>query len=232
MPPKNDTMSFSFDLTPGESVVNWDVLVNAFGLDPDDAVPFSEPNCSEKEEEWAIDNESLHHWVRDTGATPVFARHNIVLSPPAVKSVIFSGPATTILWSDNTKTTVKVSEGQEYDRYAGFCAAVVKKLYGSSTAAKKIMDKADVDLQRKARAAEKEALRKKQQEELYKARKKKAMSVVPSLEEFERLAYERAVDKVVDRLASDMACDLGDLITRKRTEAAIKSALTDKEGKE
>lgn len=219
MPPKNDTMSFSFDLTPDERVVNWDVLVNAFGLDPDDAVPFSEPNCSAEEAVPDDEEEEVAPMLN-------FIPHSKVIR---AKSVIFSGPATTVIWSDGSKTTVKVSEGQEYDRYAGFCAAIVKKLYGSTSAAKREMDKADVDLQRQARTAEKEALRKKQQEELYNARKKKAMSVVPSLEEFERLAYERAVDKVVEQLASDMACDLGDLITRKRTEAAIKSALTDKE---
>lgn len=214
MPIMNEPMSFSLELTPGESFVDWDFLVNAL-----DAVPFSEPNCSAEE---AVPDD-------DQEEAPAMLDFVPRPKPVCVESVIFSGPATTIIWSDNVKTTVKVSEGQEFDRYAGFCAAFVKRVYGSTSAAKREMDKADVELQRQARAAEKEARRKKQQEDGVKARKKKAMSVVPSLEEFERLAYERAVDKVVDRLASDMAGDLGDLITRKRAEAAIKGALADKE---
>ena len=47
---------------------------------------------------------------------------------PPVKKVIFSGPKTVVLWGADT-----------YDYYAGFCAAVVKKLFGSTTHAKKVL---------------------------------------------------------------------------------------------
>lgn len=36
---------------------------------------------------------------------------------------------------------VKCSESDRYSQYAGFCAAVVKKLFGSSMKAKKAMDR-------------------------------------------------------------------------------------------
>lgn len=55
-----------------------------------------------------------------------------------VKKVIFNDPVTVVIWSDDTKTIVRCIEGQPYEPYAGFCAAVVKKLFGSTTRAKKI----------------------------------------------------------------------------------------------
>lgn len=56
-----------------------------------------------------------------------------------LKKVIFSGPKTIVLWGDGTKTIVSCGAGDTYDYYAGFCAAVVKKLFGSTTHAKKVL---------------------------------------------------------------------------------------------
>lgn len=58
---------------------------------------------------------------------------------PPLKKVIFSGPKTIVLWGDGTKTIVSCGAGDTYDYYAGFCAAVVKKLFGSTTHAKKVL---------------------------------------------------------------------------------------------
>ena len=58
---------------------------------------------------------------------------------PQIKKVIYSGPKTIILWADNTKTIVSCGEADSYDYYSGFCAAVVKKLFSSTTHAKKVL---------------------------------------------------------------------------------------------
>lgn len=58
---------------------------------------------------------------------------------PGVKRVIYSGPKTIILWADGTKTIVSCGEGESYDHYTGFCAAVTKKLFGSTSHAKKVL---------------------------------------------------------------------------------------------
>lgn len=63
------------------------------------------------------------------------------LPVPDLKKVIFSGPKTIILWADGTKTIVSCEEGDTYDPYSGFCAAIVKKLFGSTTHAKKVLGK-------------------------------------------------------------------------------------------
>ena len=57
---------------------------------------------------------------------------------PRVKRIIYHNPATIVFWEDGTKTVVKCMEGEKYEKYAGFCAALAKKMYGSTTRAKKI----------------------------------------------------------------------------------------------
>lgn len=59
---------------------------------------------------------------------------------PGIKKIFFNGNHTTILWSDNTRTTVGCMEGEKFDEYAGFAAAILKKMFGSSIAAKKFLD--------------------------------------------------------------------------------------------
>lgn len=57
---------------------------------------------------------------------------------PKIKRIIYHNPATIVFWEDGTKTVVKCMEGQQYEKYAGFCAALAKKIYGSTSKAKKI----------------------------------------------------------------------------------------------
>lgn len=64
---------------------------------------------------------------------------------PEIKKVIYSGSKTIIIWADGTKTITSCAEGEEYDEYYGFCSAVVKKLFGSTTAAKKAIKKFRVE---------------------------------------------------------------------------------------
>ena len=57
---------------------------------------------------------------------------------PKVKRVVYHEPATIVFWTDDTKTVVKCIDGQPYEKYAGFCAAVTKKIFGGTSTAKKI----------------------------------------------------------------------------------------------
>ncbi len=59
----------------------------------------------------------------------------------SVQKVIFNNPKTIIIWSDGSKTIVSCREGDTFDKYAGFCAAVTKKVLGSTSHAKKILNK-------------------------------------------------------------------------------------------
>lgn len=57
-----------------------------------------------------------------------------------VDKIIYSGPKTIVLWNDGTKTIVSCGEDDEFDEYAGFCAAFAKKLIGSTSKIKRIID--------------------------------------------------------------------------------------------
>jgi hypothetical protein len=51
---------------------------------------------------------------------------------PDIKNVIFNYPATIVIWSDNSKTVVKVQDGDEFDPEHGLAMAIVKKMYGNT----------------------------------------------------------------------------------------------------
>lgn len=76
---------------------------------------------------------------------PSPSKCNVTITVPArrsfvtIKQVIYSGPKTIILWEDGSKTIVSCGEKDTYDHYAGFCAAITKKVFGSTSAAKKIL---------------------------------------------------------------------------------------------
>lgn len=59
---------------------------------------------------------------------------------PDVRRIVFSCPATIVFWEDDTKTVVKCMEGEKFERYAGFAAACMKKMFGSTSRAKSIME--------------------------------------------------------------------------------------------
>ena len=46
--------------------------------------------------------------------------------------VKFNGPATIVFWSDGTKTVVKCSEGDTYDKEKGLAMAIIKKFIGNN----------------------------------------------------------------------------------------------------
>lgn len=57
----------------------------------------------------------------------------------AIKEVIYSNPATVILWDDNTKTVAKCHPEDEYNPETGLTVCVLKKLIGG-VAVKDLME--------------------------------------------------------------------------------------------
>ena len=53
------------------------------------------------------------------------------ITKPTPKKIIFSGPATTILWKDGTKTTVKCQNGDEWTPDVGIAMCYLKKMLGN-----------------------------------------------------------------------------------------------------
>lgn len=65
-----------------------------------------------------------------------------------VKKIMHNGPATIVFWKDGTKTVVRLKEGDKYDPYAAFTAAVAKRLYGKSMKISEIVDRYSKDLKK------------------------------------------------------------------------------------
>ena len=59
--------------------------------------------------------------------------------PKPVK-IIYSPPATIVFWTDGTKTVVKCSMDDEYNEYYGFLCALGKKIFGTNSHLKKMID--------------------------------------------------------------------------------------------
>ena len=61
----------------------------------------------------------------------------VFLNRPELDRIIYSGNKTIVLWKDKTKTIVSCAEGEAYDEFDGFTAALAKKIYGSTCAVKR-----------------------------------------------------------------------------------------------
>ena len=59
----------------------------------------------------------------------------------AIKKVIFSGPATIVIWMDGTKTIVKCMEGDIYDPEKAIMMCLLEKMLGSKSEVKRFFKK-------------------------------------------------------------------------------------------
>lgn len=86
------------------------------------------------------DSKSGIFWFQEKSLMP-YDKLDPLLSTDDVKNVVFSGDKTIVLWADGTKTIVTCGDGDIFDPYAGFCAAVAKKVFGSTSSVKRALEK-------------------------------------------------------------------------------------------
>jgi len=55
------------------------------------------------------------------------------------KKIIYHNPATIVFWEDGTKTVVKCSPSETYNKYVGFCACLAKRIYGNNSRVNRIV---------------------------------------------------------------------------------------------
>lgn len=65
------------------------------------------------------------------------------------KKIIHSGPKTIVFFKNGEKVIVSCGENETYDDYTAFCAALAKKIFGSTSRAKKIMRSVTVEKKEK-----------------------------------------------------------------------------------
>lgn len=76
--------------------------------------------------------------VQSNYATPY---HNRYISPKYNPyHIIFNDPATIVFWEDGTKTVVKRAEGEKWNEYNAFCAALAIKIFGNNSKVRKIVN--------------------------------------------------------------------------------------------
>lgn len=59
------------------------------------------------------------------------ANKEVNMNRVRIMDVIFNGPATIVIWSDNTKTVVKAQDGEKIDYEKGLAMAISKKFLGN-----------------------------------------------------------------------------------------------------
>lgn len=106
----------------------------------DDDIPFCDGNCAECPETDQLDD----YEVVDEDEAELWEGDAMFWGIPDFRHIIFNDPATIVFWDDGTKTVVKCMEGEKFERYAGFAMACMKKMFGSTSRAKAIMN--DFDL--------------------------------------------------------------------------------------
>lgn len=111
-----------------------------------------------------------------------------------VKSIKFDKKFTTVTWEDGTTTRVGCMLEDEYNKYEAFCAALAKRIYGSTSSVKHLVDTKDeqieIDKQRKEREARETAAK------IRKARKDRIW--------IKKRAKEIAREKAAQELAEKM----------------------------
>lgn len=103
----------------------------------------------------------------DVSIIPNYSAFGLTKSKPQytqkidVKSIKFDKKFTTVTWKDGTTTRVGCMLEDEYNKYEAFCAALAKRIYGSTSSVKHIVDTKDeqieIDKQRKEREAQEAA---------------------------------------------------------------------------
>ena len=107
-------------------------------LDEED-IPFCDGDCSTCNESDKLDGDEDDFTLYDCEDDSPF------WGIPDIDHIIFSDPATIVFWDDGTKTVVKTCDGDKFERYMGFSVACMKKMFGSTSRAKAVMDSLSVD---------------------------------------------------------------------------------------
>lgn len=68
------------------------------------------------------------------------------------KKIYYNNPVTVVFWEDGTKTTVRLHEGEEYNEYSAFCAALAKKIFGNNSHLTKVV-KSGINPKKKSKKA-------------------------------------------------------------------------------
>lgn len=110
---------------------------------------------------------------------------------PEVESIAFheENKTTVVRWADGTKTVVRCGNGETWSEYSAFVAAVAKKIFGSTSAVRKLIEECDVKRAAERREAKKREERRKQDEAAARNKERRIRRMARELAEMKE-AYE------------------------------------------
>ena len=114
-----------------------DSLGTHYLLDPEQVVAISKPVFQRMLNELSKARKDVHDYIQKDSEFTACLYRQFQFAP---KEIIYNDAATIVYWSDGTKTVVKCNENDEYSEYAGFVAAVAKKMYGGANAINRLID--------------------------------------------------------------------------------------------
>lgn len=110
---------YEFD---GDKVV---FRTTVFGTRPDSLL-VDESYCNKVEEDPKMNIRASETLTFETGVFLMSA------PTPTIEKIHISGPCTVIIWSDKTKTMVRLQDGEPYDEEKAVYAAIAKKFIGTN----------------------------------------------------------------------------------------------------
>lgn len=150
--------------------------------------------------------------IRPNGESQKYMPAGYAYGVPEIEEVMHKEGATIIKWADGTKTPVVCGEGETYDPYTGFMAAVVKKMFGGTGAAKSVHAEKNLEAQAAMLKAAEEKAKKEAEESKAEWEKKNA----------EKIAKRKA--KAEKRLIARMAEGIRiEMLAKEQAKAMIKS---------
>ena len=114
-----------------------DSLGTHYLLDPEQVVAISKPVFQRMLNECSKARKDVHDYMQKDIKFTAGLHRRFRFAP---KEIIYNDAATIVYWTDGTKTVVKCNENDEYSEYAGFVAAVAKKMYGGANAINRLID--------------------------------------------------------------------------------------------
>ena len=100
-------------------------------LDPDQVVSITRPVFQRMLNECSKARRDVHDYMQKDSEFTAALHRQFRFAP---EKIIYHDPETIVYWADGTETVVKCAEDDEYSEYAGFVAAVAKKMYGGTNA--------------------------------------------------------------------------------------------------
>ena len=114
-----------------------DSLGTHYLLDPEQVVAISKPVFQRMLNACTKARKDVHDYMQKDIKFTAGLHRQFRFAP---KEIIYNDAATIVYWTDGTKTVVKCNENDEYSEYAGFVAAVAKKMYGGANAINRLID--------------------------------------------------------------------------------------------